>query len=124
MLPKPSSVMKSITLALGVLFATGSADTAKVAAPKAVVPKTAASPSKATGAGAPTTASAAAPASGATEAPVTEETIVYLAKSGSRYHQKGCKYLKNSGKQVTIITAMKQGYAPCNVCKAPHLKRQ
>lgn len=112
MSPKLPSAFMSITLALGLVFSVGSADTAKGAAQKAEAPK--AAPAKA----AP---GDAAPA--AAEAPVTEQTIVYLAKSGSRYHVKGCKYLKNAGKETTIIAAMKQGYAPCNVCKAPHLKR-
>jgi hypothetical protein len=39
-------------------------------------------------------------------------------------HTKDCKYLKNAGKSITIINAMKQGYALCNVCKAPKLKRE
>jgi hypothetical protein len=47
---------------------------------------------------------------------------VYLGKSGSRYHLKGCRYLKGSSKEITVGDAMKKGYAPCNVCKAPRLK--
>ena len=60
----------------------------------------------------------------AAQGEATEATIVYLAKSGSRYHTKDCRYLnKKPGKEITIGDAMKQGYAPCNVCKAPRLKR-
>lgn len=68
---------------------------------------------------------APAPAAAAAQpAPVTEATIVYLANVGSRYHNKDCVYLKKkSGKSVTILDAMKKGFAPCNQCKAPKLKR-
>ncbi len=51
-----------------------------------------------------------------------EKTIVYI-KTGSRYHLKGCQYLKNKGKAITVGDAMKQGFAPCNVCHAPKIKR-
>ncbi|MDB5048145.1 MAG: hypothetical protein JWO30_1216 [Fibrobacteres bacterium] len=114
MLPKLSHVLIPISLALGLFIAVGSADAPKASAPKAAAPKTSAPA---------TTAPATAAPVATAEAPVTAETIVYLGNSGSRYHVKGCKYLKNAGKPVAILTAMKQGYAPCNVCKAPHLKR-
>jgi len=93
----------SVTLVLGLIFVAGSTD-----APKSV----------------PAAAAPSAVAPAAANAPVTETTIVYKAKSGSRYHVKGCKYLKNGATQITILDAMKQGYAPCNVCHAPKLKRE
>lgn len=65
-----------------------------------------------------------APAAVAAATPVTETTIVYLANVGSRYHNKDCKVLKKAGKSVTILDAMKKGFAPCNQCKAPKLKRE
>jgi hypothetical protein len=92
------------------------------------VPKAHAAPAKA--AASPVAAPAAAPAatapgadSSAPAAEATMDTKVYLGKSGSRYHNKGCRYLKGAGKEITIGDAMKQGYAPCNVCKAPRVKR-
>ena len=85
-------------------------------APKAPAAKPAAQAS----ASAPAVAPAAADA-----APIeaTDSTIVFLGKSGSRYHMKGCRYLKGAGKEITIGNAMKQGFAPCNACKAPRVKR-
>jgi esterase/lipase len=100
---KMRSVLIAFTLCLGGLFAVATAGSSPAAAP------------------------AAAPSAVASEAiPVTETTIVYLANVGSRYHNKDCKYLKKapkSAKSITILDAMKKGFAPCNQCKAPKLKR-
>jgi hypothetical protein len=71
-------------------------------------------------------AAAAAPAAvgDSAAAEPTEATKVLLGKSGSRYHLKGCKYLKGgAGKEITIGDAMRKGFAPCNACKAPRVKR-
>ncbi|GEM_PF-4583045 len=113
---KLPTALASITLSLGLLLAVGTAETSKSAS----------IPAKAS-ASAPAKAASAAPAPAASAAPAgdsaTAQTIVYLAGSGSRYHVKGCRYLKNKGKSITIGDAMKQGFAPCNVCKAPKIKR-
>lgn len=101
MLPQMRSVLFAFTLTAG-LIATAGAGSSQAPAP----------------------ASPAAAPSAAEAAPVTEATIVYLANVGSRYHTKECKYLKKAGKSVTILAAMKQGFAPCNQCKAPKLKRE
>jgi hypothetical protein len=88
------------------------------------VPKAHAAPAKAAaGPAAAPAATAAGADSSAPAAEATMDTKVYLGKSGSRYHNKGCRYLKGAGKEITIGDAMKQGYAPCNVCKAPRVKR-
>jgi hypothetical protein len=120
MSPKLPTALASITLTLGLFLAVATAASSKSAAVKASASAPAAAP--ATG---PATAPASAPATApaADTAAVTPETIVYLGSSGSRYHAKGCRYLKNKGKSLSIMDAMKQGYAPCNVCKAPKLKR-
>ncbi len=118
MLPKYKLVFAALTLTLGMVAAvTAGSATAKAAAPAAPAP-----------AAAPAAGPSATPATSAQEAPVTASTIVYLAGAGSRYHTKDCKYLKKAGKpvagkQITISDAMKQGYAPCNQCKAPRLPR-
>jgi hypothetical protein len=95
----------------------------------APAPKAHAATAKAAAGSAPQSP-AAAPAAAAlgadTASPAAEATMdtkVYLGKSGSRYHNKGCRNLKGAGKEITIGNAMKQGYAPCNVCKAPRVKR-
>lgn len=122
MSPKLPTALLSITLTLGLFLAaaTAAASKAPVAAKAAnVAVKAPAS----TPASAPAATPAPANASAADTAAVTPETIVYLGSSGSRYHAKGCTYLKKKGKAISIMDAMKQGYAPCNVCKAPKLKR-
>lgn len=92
----------------------------------AATAKAAAGPSGQATSAAPATAPATAAAAADSSAPAAEATMgtkVFLGKSGSRYHNKGCRYLKGAGKEITIGDAMKQGYAPCNVCKAPRVKR-
>jgi hypothetical protein len=111
---KPSSLLLALTLSLGTMLA--SAD------PAAKAPAAGAkSPA------APASASPAAPgkdtAAPAVAGEATATTVVYVGKSGSRYHLKGCRYLKGAGKEITVGEAMKKGLAPCNVCKAPRLKR-
>ena len=119
MSPKLPTALVSITLTLGLFLAVATAASSK--SPAAA--KASASSPTAASAGAPAPTSAPATAPAADTAAVTPETIVYLGNSGSRYHVKGCTYLKKKGKSISIMDAMKQGYAPCNVCKAPKLKR-
>lgn len=96
-----------------------SAEPAKTAAVKSAAPaKTEAAKSAATSAKVET----AAPGVDSSDPKVVAKTMVYI-KSGSRYHMKGCQYLKNKGTAITVGDAIKQGYAPCNVCHAPKLKR-
>ncbi len=51
--------------------------------------------------------------------PQAEEIIVYITKTGSKYHRAGCKYLKKSSIPITLKEAKKKGYAPCSVCNPP-----
>jgi hypothetical protein len=118
MSPKLPTALASITLSLGLFLAVATAGSSK--APAAI--KASASVPAAAPAAAPAGSPAGAPALSDTAA-ITPETVVYLGTSGSRYHVKGCTYLKKKGKSISIMDAMKQGYAPCNVCKAPKLKR-
>lgn len=112
---KPLTLVSALVLSLGALASAGPA------------PKAPAGQAKAAAASAPAAGPAAqAPANGTTPAApgeATESTVVYLGKTGSRYHLKGCRYLKGAGKEITVGEAFKKGYAPCNVCKAPRLKR-
>jgi hypothetical protein len=112
---KPSSLLLALALSLGTMLA--SADPAAKAHSAAA--KSAAPASGAASPAAPVKDTAAPAVAGE----ATESTVVYLAKSGSRYHLKGCKYLKGAGKEITVGEAMRKGLAPCNVCKAPRLKR-
>jgi len=44
-------------------------------------------------------------------------TLVYITKSGTKYHRDGCRYLSSSKISISIEDAIKKGYEPCKVCK-------
>lgn len=57
-------------------------------------------------------------------APATEPdepvgTIVYITKTGEKYHANGCRHLSQSKIEVTLDEANSMGYDPCKVCKPP-----
>lgn len=45
-----------------------------------------------------------------------KELIVYVTKSGDKYHVQGCRYLKSIGGEMTEQEAINAGYQPCSVC--------
>ncbi len=47
------------------------------------------------------------------------EIIVYITKTGRKYHQSGCGYVRQSCIPISLIEAIQQGYAPCKVCNPP-----
>ena len=56
--------------------------------------------------------------------PVTEPaepvgTIVYVTKTGEKYHANGCRYLSKSKIEITLDKAKSRGFDPCSVCKPP-----
>ena len=44
---------------------------------------------------------------------------VSITKTGSKYHDSGCRYLKYSAIQVSLEDAINNGYGACSVCKPP-----
>lgn len=42
---------------------------------------------------------------------------VYTAKTGEKYHNANCRYLKHSKKEITLEQAINLGYQACSVCK-------
>jgi hypothetical protein len=67
-----------------------------------------------------TLASDASPTKGA--AAVTSGTgdvIVYITKSGKKYHCAGCRSLSKSCIAITLAEAKKKGYTPCGSCHPP-----
>lgn len=44
------------------------------------------------------------------------ECIVYITRTGARYHVDGCRYLRQSRIAVTKKEAEARGYTPCRVC--------
>lgn len=43
--------------------------------------------------------------------------IVYITRTGIRYHEGNCRYLRKSRIPIIIVEAEKSGYTPCKVCK-------
>lgn len=51
------------------------------------------------------------------EETVTETSqIVYVTRTGSKYHSAGCQYLKKSCIEKDLSVAQSQGYTPCSKC--------
>jgi len=53
---------------------------------------------------------------------ISEETIVYITKTGKKYHTSDCRYLSKSKISITLKEALEKGYTPCSVCDPPVLK--
>jgi hypothetical protein len=46
----------------------------------------------------------------------TEAQTVYVTKTGTKYHNSSCRYLKSSF-PISLLDAEQKGYTPCGVCK-------
>lgn len=44
------------------------------------------------------------------------EDIVYVTKSGTKYHKENCSYLKSSKIPVSLEQAIMEGLTPCSRC--------
>lgn len=44
------------------------------------------------------------------------EDVVYIGKTGTKYHRKGCRTLKGGGTAITMAEALAQGREACKVC--------
>ena len=49
----------------------------------------------------------------------SDATIVYITKSGTKYHREDCQYLSKSSIETTLEEAQSKGYAPCSKCNPP-----
>lgn len=47
------------------------------------------------------------------------DTIVYITKTGEKYHKDGCRYLAKSKISIKLKDAKSRGYTPCSICKPP-----
>jgi len=54
----------------------------------------------------------------ATPIPSQQEEIVYVTRTGTKYHRAGCRYLRKSSIPMPLSQAAAQ-YSPCSVCKPP-----
>lgn len=50
---------------------------------------------------------------------VSEDTIVYITRTGKKYHTGDCRYLSKSKIPITLKKAIQRGYTPCSVCSPP-----
>jgi endonuclease YncB( thermonuclease family) len=50
--------------------------------------------------------------------PGNDDVIVYVTKSGTKYHSQGCRFLSKSSIPMKLKEA-KGKYSPCGVCKPP-----
>ena len=46
----------------------------------------------------------------------TDEHIVYVTRTGEKYHEAGCSYLLESSIPVTLEQALLEGKEPCSRC--------
>jgi hypothetical protein len=53
--------------------------------------------------------------SGQSEKSEKKEITVYITKTGSKYHNAGCRYLSKSSIPISLSNA-KSSYSPCSVC--------
>lgn len=45
--------------------------------------------------------------------------IVYITRTGHKYHRAGCRYLRQSKIAISLNNAINAGYTPCSVCRPP-----
>lgn len=45
-----------------------------------------------------------------------QEEIVYITKTGTKFHRQGCPYLKYSTQAIDRKEAIMNGYGPCSLC--------
>jgi hypothetical protein len=48
-----------------------------------------------------------------------KEIIVYVTRTGHKYHRAGCRYLSRSQIPISLSDAKAEGYTPCSVCNPP-----
>ncbi len=55
----------------------------------------------------------------ATQKKATQEgsDIVYITRTGTKFHRAGCRYLRYSAIPIRRSEAIAQGYSPCSVCR-------
>ena len=50
-----------------------------------------------------------------------DQIIVYVTKSGKKYHREDCYHLRKSATPITLAEAIAKGYQPCSHCDPPTL---
>jgi len=49
----------------------------------------------------------------------SDSTVVYITRTGQRYHKDGCRHLSRSKIESTISAAKAQGLTACGTCRPP-----
>jgi competence protein ComEC len=49
----------------------------------------------------------------------SNDMIVYITKTGSKYHRENCSSLRSSRIPISLSEAKQRGYEPCKICKPP-----
>jgi len=65
---------------------------------------------------------ALAPITACTADTASGEEVVYVTKTGEKYHRKRCGYLRHSSIAKPLSEAVDDGYEPCSACRPPRLK--
>jgi len=50
-----------------------------------------------------------------------EEIIVFITRTGDRYHIESCRYARNST-SIILTEAISNGYIPCITCSPPTIE--
>jgi hypothetical protein len=66
-----------------------------------------------------TTTRATTTTTASTTTTTSQGATVYITDNGTKYHNRGCRYLKDSCIPISLAAAKAQGYTPCGVCKPP-----
>lgn len=48
-----------------------------------------------------------------------QEVVVYVTRTGKKYHREGCTSLAKSKIPVSLTEAVSRGYGPCSICRPP-----
>jgi micrococcal nuclease len=51
--------------------------------------------------------------------PPQDNSIVYITKTGKKYHRSGCSFLSKSSTPIKLDDAKARGYTPCGRCNPP-----
>jgi hypothetical protein len=52
-------------------------------------------------------------------AQAADNPIVYVTRTGHKYHTEGCPYLRHSASPMKLSEAVAKGYTPCSKCDPP-----
>jgi len=53
------------------------------------------------------------------ESDTTSTMVVFITRTGEKYHRDGCRYLSKSKISISLKDAKARGYTPCSVCRPP-----